>query len=380
MTILFVTLFPLENNTSVSISNYGLLKGLQELGHKITILMPHMDSNDSYRCDYDLSMFQIERIPGLSFNELRTKRKKTIWNRIRQKWHKEFDFLDFTSPLLKFADQVSVLGKYYDIIISTSDPKTSHVFVKKLTENGLQYGRWIQHWGDPLNGDITRRNCYPDRIVQWYERRIIRDANKIIYVSPFTAEQQRVAHISLKQKINFVPLPCIPNDTNSSKGSSNSSTIKLAYLGDYFSNVRNIMPLYEACKKMEDVELIIAGISNIALQPTKNITVLPRIPHSQAQQIEEQSDVSVSICNMRGTQIPGKLYYSAAMQKHLLVLADGDNPKAIKDYLKQFNRYMVTINNETDIEKTIQSLRNIKVAYECPEELKPVNVAKKILE
>ena len=38
MNVLFVTLFPLENNTSVTISNYGLLMGLHALGYEVTIL------------------------------------------------------------------------------------------------------------------------------------------------------------------------------------------------------------------------------------------------------------------------------------------------------------------------------------------------------
>ena len=37
MKVLFVTLLPLENNTSVTISNYGILSGLHKLGHNVII-------------------------------------------------------------------------------------------------------------------------------------------------------------------------------------------------------------------------------------------------------------------------------------------------------------------------------------------------------
>ena len=40
MRILFVTLYPLEVNTSVTQSNYGLIDGIIKLGHELTILMP----------------------------------------------------------------------------------------------------------------------------------------------------------------------------------------------------------------------------------------------------------------------------------------------------------------------------------------------------
>ena len=380
MNVLFVTLFPLENNTSVTISNYGLLMGLHALGYEVTILEPSMSRAGTYRCDYDLSMFTIERIPELYFNELRRWGNKTFVERVQRKWHKEFDFLDFTAPMLKYADKVAVEGKKYDIIISTSDPKTTHLFVKRLIERGLQYGRWIQHWGDPMNGDITRKNCYPDRIIQWYERKIIEKADRIVYVSPFTTEMQRKAYPDMVDKIAFVPLPCIESENERSSSKNGSEHLKLAYMGDYFSKVRNIMPLYEACQSMPEVELTIAGISDLKLQSTGNITVLPRVPHSQAVQIEEQADVSVSVCNIRGTQIPGKLYYSAAMQKHLMVLIDGDDPEKIKTYLERFNRYELAENNVESIKTAIKELQGKPCDYQCPEELKPLNVIKAILD
>lgn len=380
MKVLFVTLFPLEDNTSVTISNYGLLMGLRELGHEVTILMPHYTSDDSRACEYDLSDFTIERIPGLSFTECRQVKPLTILNRIRRKWHKEFDFLDFTAQMLNAVKDVPVKGRYYDLILSTSDTKTSHVFVQKLIKRGLKYGRWIQHWGDPMNGDITRRNCYPDKIVQWYEQRMIKDADKVVYVSPFTAEMQRKAYPDMANKLSFVPLPCIANETKAEVlPKQKTRKLRLAYMGDYSSSIRNILPLYEACKIMPDVELTIAGISNLKLQPTENIIVLPRVPHSQAVQIEEESDVSVTICNLRGTQIPGKLYYSASMQKHLLVLVDGDDPKAIKNYLQQYNRYEVADNTIDAIQSAFKALQHKPCAYQCPEELKPMNVVKSIL-
>lgn len=379
MKVLLVTLFPFEDNTSVTISNYGLLIGLRELGHEVTILMPHLTDDDSHVCEYDLSAFTIERIPGISFSECRKTKPNTIWNRIKRKWHKEFDFLDFTAPMLENASKVSILENYYELIISTSDPKTSHVFVKKMIDSGLKYSRWIQHWGDPMNGDITRRNCYPDKVIQWYELRMIKWADKVVYVSPLTVDAQCDVYHDLEHKIDFVPLPCIASELKQEVRDKPHQRLRLAYMGDYSSSIRNIMPLYEACKQMKGVELTIAGISDLQLQMTENITILPRIPHTQAQLIEEQSDVSVSVCNLRGTQIPGKLYYSAAMQKHLLVLVDGDNSNAIKEYLKHFNRYTITDNDKESIKEALLTLKETPCKYTCPKALEPIEVVKKIL-
>ncbi len=381
MKVLFVTLFPLENNTSVTISNYGLLRGLQLQGHDITLLMPYASDDDTMQIPYDVSGIRIVRVDGIPFNQLRqAPKKQTIWYKIKRKWHKWFDFLDFTSPYLQSDTSVSLLDEHFDLIISTSDPKTTHVFVKKLINKGLSYGRWIQHWGDPMYGDITRSNAYPNCVVKWYERRIIKWADKVVYVSPFTADMLREVHPSMSNRIDFVPLPCeeiIDKPTTIVQ----TDILKLAYLGDYSPSIRNILPLYEAVKGMEGVQLTIAGISSLKLESTDNITILPRIPHNECHQLEMSSDVLVTICNLRGTQIPGKVYYAAASQKHMLVILDGDKKDKLKEYVESFGRYIVCDNTVESIQTALYKIRdnNNTIKYTVPEMFLPENNVSVIL-
>lgn len=367
MKVLFVTLFPLENNTSVTISNYGLLRGLQSLGHDITVLMPYASADGNSQIPYDVSGMRIVRVDGIPFDLLRqAPKKQSIWFKIKRKWHKCFDFLDFTAPYLQSDTSVSFLDKHFDLIISTSDPKTSHVFVKKLIKQGLSYGRWIQHWGDPMYGDITRSNAYPNSIVKWYERRIIKWADKVVYVSPFTADMLKQAHPKYTDKIHFVPLPC--EEVEQTPLQEKTDTLKLVYLGDYSPSIRNILPLYDAVKELEGVQLTIAGISSLKLDNTDHIMLLPRIPQAQCHQLESEADVSVTVCNLRGTQIPGKVYYAAATQKHMLVILDGDEKDKLRAYIESFNRYIVCDNNVESIKEAlskIQQNRN-KVKYNVP--------------
>lgn len=379
MKVLFVTLFPLENNTSVTISNYGLLRGLKELGQDITILMPQA-SNDESHIPYDVSSMRIIRIGEMPFDQLRkAPQKQTLWFKIKRKYHKWFDFLDFTKPYLKEAKQVSLLNEHFDLIISTSDPKTTHVFVRKLIKNGLSYGRWIQHWGDPMYGDITRSNSYPNWIVKLYERSIIKWADKIVYVSPFTADMLKMAHPQYSSKINFVPLPCeeIVEPTSREK----SPILKLVYLGDYSPNIRNILPLYDAVCALKNVKLTIAGISSLKLKETDNITILPRIPQSQCHQLESEADVSITVCNLRGTQIPGKVYYAASTQKHMLVILDGDEKEKLRKYIDSYNRYIVCDNNVESIKEALLNIHNRtnKQKYAVPEIFLPKNNVSRII-
>ena len=380
MKVLFVTLFPLENNTSVTISNYGILSGLYKLGHDVTILMPYASDTDM-PIPYDLSMFRIVRIEGMPFDQLRNVPvRQSIRFKLRRKYRKMIEFLDFTRPYLKSAKNVSIINEHFDLIISTSDPKTSHVFVKKMIKNGLRYTRWIQHWGDPMFGDITRSNCYPDWVIKLYERSIIKMADKIVYVSPFTADMLRENHSSLSNKISFVPLPCIEADYTEEMYKKDKSTLKLVYLGDYSPSIRNIIPLYEAVKPMKNVELTIAGISSLKLDNTDNITILPRIPQEECLKLEKEADVLVTVCNLRGTQIPGKLYYSAGSQKHMLVILDGDNKEALQEYLESYNRYIVCDNIEESIRCMLYKISSINCdKYQVPCILLPKNNVQQII-
>ncbi len=380
MKVLFVTLFPLENNTSVTISNYGILRGLHKLGHDVTILMPHA-SDAEVSLPYDLSMFRIVRIDGMPFDQLRkAPAKQTLWFKIKRKWRKHFEFLDFTRPYLKSVKSVSILNEHFDLVISTSDPKTSHVFVQKMKQNGLTFDRWIQHWGDPMYGDITRSNSYPNWIIKWYERRMIKQADKIVYVSPFTADMLREVHPTLSNRIDFVPLPCEEIDDIPSANVGND-ILKLVYLGDYSPSIRNILPLYEVVKTMEGVQLTIAGISSLKLESTDNITILPRIPQNECHQLEMNSDVSVTVCNLRGTQIPGKVYYAAASQKHMLVVLDGDKKEQLKTYVESFGRYIVCENTVESIQTALHKLKdkNNTIKYTVPEIFLPKNNVSTIL-
>ena len=380
MKVLFVTLFPLENNTSVTISNYGILRGLHQLGHDVTILMPHA-SHGNLQIPYDVSMFRIVRIKGIPFVKLRkAPAKQSLGYKLKRKWNKWFNFLDFTKYYLKCAKSLSLLNEHFDLVISTSDPKTTHVFVKKMIYHGLSCSRWIQHWGDPMYGDITRSNCYPDRVVKCYERRIVKWADKVVYVSPFTADMLKAVHPQYKDKFTFVPLPCEELDSVDTLANTNSK-LKLVYLGDYSPSIRNILPLYDAVKSMSDVELTIAGISTLQLENTDSITVLPRIPQTQCHQLELEADVLVTVCNLRGTQIPGKVYYAAASQKHMLVILDGDEKDKLKAYVDSFGRYITCENNVESIQKALSNIRNRKntATYVVPPIFLPQNNVDAIL-
>lgn len=362
MNILLVTLFSLERNTSVAISNINITKGLLALGHRVTWVMPNWPQCET---ELDASQVRIVRVPG------QDQPRDAGW--VLNKLRSHFGFLDFTRSYLREVRNTHVPDEYFDFVISTSDPKTSHVFTKRLLKH-VRYGKWIQHWGDPLLGDITRNFWWPEWCIKLYEGRILRKADKIVYVTPFTAEAQKKAYPQYADKITFVPLPA---DMHETKTVSEKDKLKVAYLGDYNPMFRNLRPLYDACKNLDYVQLTIAGHGpNYGI--TDNITILPRIPQDQALKIEGDADVIFCVCNMRGTQIPGKILYKTSSDKHILVAVEQENRDEMVKYFESFKRFVVCDNTKDSIAAALESLKNKEHDYTTPECLLPINVARRM--
>lgn len=364
MNILLVTLYSLERNTSVAISNINITKGLLALGHHVTWVMPNWARNET---EFDASQVRIIRIPGKD------------WKRdagfLRNRFRSHFDMLDFTHPYLRQVRNTLIPDEFYDIVISTSDPKTSHVFTSRLLRH-VHYSRWIQHWGDPLLGDITRNFWWPKWFIKFYEWHILRKADKIVYVTPFTCNAQQREYPKLAFKIAFSPLPA---DMHGTHTVAKPDQLRIAYLGDYNPAFRNLLPLYNACSKNSGVFLTIAG-HGPSYRTMPNIRVLPRIPQDQALEIENDADVIFCVCNKRGTQIPGKILYKASSDKHILVAVEKELHDEMCRYFESYNRFIICDNTEESITEALQSLRNRPHEYVTPERLIPINIAKEVLQ
>lgn len=368
MNILVVSLYPLERNTSVANSSISIIKGLLALEHRVTVLMPVWPSNDT---GCDLSQVRVVRIPGQPDQPYHTKSK---W---LGKLHSHFDVLDVSRGYLKIIKNVVVPDEYFDVVLSLSDPKVSHIYTFELIRlKKIRYGRWIQHWGDPITGDFTRHYWWPECIIRWYERSIIRRADKTVFVTPFTYQMECEEHPRLSCRIAFAPLPAemlpiveVPD----------SDRLRLSYLGDYNPSIRNLRPLYDACTNLDFTELTIAGYGP-AYPSTENITVMSRIPQQQAAEIENNSDVLVCICNITGTMIPGKATYKASTKKHILVALEDENFEVMKAYFESYSRYIICRNTVDSISEALINIRKLKVDYTTPEQLLPINVVRKILQ
>lgn len=379
MKILFVSTSQLENSASSNMRNIALLKGLIENGHTVSTLTPSIQK-DSQLYDDSLLNIKFEKRyfidMGLVHSTLsKNNVKKNKLKLIVYNFLKKIKIYDFRDSLAK---KNIIIKEKFDIMISSSDPKSSHLLAKKLIERNPDITkRWIQYWGDPFYDDINDKRKLIKFFIKREETNLIKYADKVIYVSPFTLEKQKNIYLKFKNKMFFLPIPF--NETIFYEN-KRIGKLKLGYFGDYYSRNRNIVPLYDTIRSNENVELIICGNSDLTIENTDNIKIYERQQLKKMREYEANSDVLVCICNKNGTQIPGKVYHYAATNKPILVIVDGELQESLIEYFKGFDRYILCYNKEEDINNTLNEIMNSDKKYSPCKKLEASNIATEFIE
>lgn len=394
MNFLFVTMYDLNTNSSSTLRNISLIKGLLTLGHSVDILTSeNIRDKINYDESFDLCKSGIGKRYYLKFDKKLEKfisKKGTASNKnlfkdkiklFLKDLYKRFTVIDAGRMNIRRVDEVDVNLSIYDYIISSSDPKSSHLLAKRLFKNNknLKEIKWIQYWGDPLAVDITKKTVIPAYFIKNIEYNILKNAYKIVYVSPFTLELQKKEFPKLKNKMFFLPIAYYDqriyyNDNQDEK------KYEISYLGDYNSKFRNIKPLYNACMNNKDLKLNIIGNSDLSLSNNENIQIIPRVSMKELTEYEKNSDLLIVLLNRHGTQLPGKIYHYAGTNKPILIIMDGSKRKEIKTYLEQFKRFYFCDNTEEDITKKILEIKNTPTKWEPSPYLAPDIIASQFLE
>ena len=213
----------------------------------------------------------------------------------------------------------------------------------------------IEYWSDPITlslktvKEYSRKRC----LLRYIENRMLEVADKIVYGTKSLYDAQRVFFKKHSQKMGYCDVCYTPKSDEYTENSGNDI---FGYLGNYYSSVRNIQPLYNAFKRFAGGELIICGSGNVALESTPNITVRQRLPQSEILSLEKKIDIEICILNKVGFQIPGKVFYETDTNKKILVILDGPVKKEIYEYLNQFRRFIFCENNEESILQRLEEI------------------------
>lgn len=385
MKILYITATPLEYNSSANMRNIALIKGLEELGNEVSTLSSdfcedsiYIESIESKVKLKDRYWIKLGQLQSNITNKVNSKNK--FKKKVKEKLYKIYTKFSIYDPRKTLTSKIKkgLVNSKFDLIISSSDPKSSHLLAEKIIQLNPDITKmWIQYWGDPFCGDINRNTIIPDFFIKREEKRLIKKCDKVVYVSPFTLERQQKIYKEYKEKMVFVPIPFLKEKVY--KNVKNEKVV-LGYFGDYNSKDRNINHLYNVVKENIKLELNICGNSDITLKEKENIKIKTRQKTSILTSLEEVVDILICICNRSGTQIPGKIYHYAATNKPILIILDGQNRKELKRYFEDFDRFELCNNNEKDIEKAILNIINSKKNYKPSDLLEPKHIAQNIVE
>lgn len=389
MKILFVTSSPLEANTSAMISNIALLDGFKSLGNEVTFISFRSYSETHQNQEYFEGVKLIRLEPNQLYGKLIRKDnksylkkeiKKNILKYTRMVYHRISLFDNYKKAIDNLED--FKLNESYDLMISCSDPKSSHLLGLKIyNENKSKIKSWVQHWGDPMAIDISRKSKLPMKFVARQEKKILEKADHIVYVSPFTSEKQIELFPSLKDKISFIPLAYRNEKNYKLSNLQKKDKITFGYYGSSNSKIRDILPLYKAFVNVTNETLKIIGDTDLNLLDSDNIKVQNQRISSKEIEIEESNtDILIVLGNKIGTQIPGKIFYYAGTNKPILVILERTQ-KELWKYLDSLNRFIICENNECAIKEKILNIRNeiSEKQLQPLEDFKPSKVAMSII-
>lgn len=405
MRVLYVVGSCLSKNTSANMSHNAYVQGILENGCDVEILMAE-DSWGDYdnglpiwaQAKYCLfpSQSRVDRLRKKMSAPSRVDRKeREISDRdkqvkksrvfVKQKIRK---FLKTTFYRFFSSDPLYPLEKtwlkraasfrsdvIFDLVVSNSSPAASHKLVKTLLEKKhLKCKRWIQIWEDPWYADLysaKQSKIYDE------EHALLLVADEVYYVSPLTLKYQKELFSDCAAKMRHIPLPYL--DFSKSDHLSENEW-SFGYFGDYYSATRNLLPFYEALSETEYIGYIY-GDSDLSLRSTERVQVNGRVTLDILDKVQSKTRVLVHLCNLRGGQIPGKIYHYSATNKPILFILDGteEEQKILYEYFAQFDRFYFCKNDRNSILDTINKICNENRKWGALLDFAPQNVIKRVL-
>jgi hypothetical protein len=386
MKILFITTCYLVKDVSSTIRNNALVKGLIENNHSVdvyTIKYPDNRLSNFFIKERNGSVFFTE-LSSMNLNNYIKKTENTYLIKLKRFIQKTILFPDIW---FQWTREIRIDNiNQYDIILSSSDGKTSH-FVGRKIKNAYPSIPWIQIWGDPWYDDLhTIRWMRP--IIYYYERRLLKLCDASVYISRPTKDKILNRYPSFLDKVHYIPRsfyqPVIPSLSYPNKdfhivytgklgtgrkintflqcvdehNNSNHKKIIIDFYGQYEQNIVEDLTKFNCIRFNGSIEY--DGILTVFLV----------------------ADALLYISNKKGsTQIPGKLYDYLGTSCPILCLVY-DPEDSISSFLKEHGERCVLLKNDINC---IQQSFNLIIKcftkkYKPIDKYSPSSIAKKVLE
>lgn len=380
MNVLVIVGSCLQVNSSANLCHISYINGLIEAGYTVDlitvsnkdqkidegIIMPNV--NDAFSVDASLyERLAVRRASRVNlnkneFNAPEIQGKKSLRSFIIEKIKSiiKFCYGPHGSEIMWFW---KVLLKYkfkrnYNYVISLSYPPVSHKVAETLIKKKkITTEKWIQIWEDPWYADLFRIS--PDVKIKKEEKRLLDAAECVYYVSPLTLYYQKENFYENSHKMKWEPVPTYY--AHADEKITEFKEFIFGYFGDYVSTIRNLAPFYETAKS-ERLHVYICGFSDKKFDTEDNICVCPRMPLEKLKYYEDKANVLVFVCNLKGGQIPGKIYQYSATNKYILFILDGteSEKRVLREYFSKYERYVFCENNVASISEAIKKIQDNK--------------------
>jgi hypothetical protein len=376
--ICFISLSPPDAIYSCSTRNESILTGLIDNGALIDYVTVRNRTGLSKKCDLfsnpAVKFYYLEKSRPLDVLRV-AKRKNSLVLKIANRIYKAilpYEYIPICEEALMGS---GLLLKRYSHLVTSSDPKISHRLGCRFKGSLLGNPKWVQYWGDPMVGDISSRNIIPQIVVRNIEGNLLAKADRIVYTSPFTLKAQSKKYEDQSMKMVYLPTPYSRKANYSASG---NSEYVIGHYGTINPKIRDLEPLVCAVGILGDeYRLNLIGETFDFAVKCNNTLILP--PVSDIEKYYQKTDLLVVVLNKTGTQIPGKLYHLAGINRPILVVVDGDYQDEMAAFVKGLRRYFVCKNDPQEIAKMIVGIKSGNCANMDNSQMIPSVIASKFL-
>lgn len=394
MKILIIIGENINSNSSTNIFNRQIINYLSK-SNEIFVIMAGCNQTYEknnitfveYKNDFLIEkLFNRRKKKYNQSNESNLKKQKNAFFNIIKKVYKFLfnRYVKFFYPIYRYNSIWLRRSKKYksedtfDLLISISHPPASHKLAYELIKkNNIRVIKWIQIWYE--NWFKIPSIPIKTKKIQKEEDKLLKNADKIFYSNLYFMNKQKSIFSKYSLKMYYFDLPMEKTNLN-----KKTSKIEIGYYGTYNSNVRDIIPLYEALKKINKKSYIV-GESNVYLKSTRNINIINEKKSLEYCSIHEfNTEILIVITNKYNDSLPGKIYNYSLSNKPILIILDGniEIKNFIREYFGKYDKYYFCNNYCDEIVCELNKIRNdIDQGKKFPEilDFNTENVIKKIL-
>lgn len=387
MNILYISSFVYRKNSSAAIRNNKLIEGLVAIGHSVDVLtVQYSDEwtdpsllNNHLRLGVSSTNYNVFSKNSISPNRSRKRIKnylpKSIYNFVK-------NVVAFPDVDKKWLEKDLIVEDKYDLIVSSSDTKTSHFLAEKILDEQKITAQWVQIWGDPWASDVNL-DFLSRRFVSSSEKRLLRKASKIFYVSELTALEYKDKYPELSDRVHYIARSFYKKILLEPKDRNNSD-YTIFYPGSLNEN-RSIRKLCEKIKSFNlyshrNINLRICGYQhdNI-INCYKQYDFVEFLGSMSIDEVYSEfinTDLLLFVDNgSESTQIPGKIFDYYGTNLPILALVSEGNQKMI-DFLNRDER---TVIMDKESQQDIGFLLELEKTDQVNEYYSPESVARRFL-